>query len=223
MHPRPNDHIAYRHDVEDHDDQHHPAAEHRGRGHLGHHGPPPWVRAMRAGAQPPFRGRRGRPLPAGSPGSFFGHGPRANRGDVRAAILGLLAESPMHGYQIIKEIEQRSGGVWTPSPGSVYPTLQQLEDEELVTSDSTAAKKVFSLTPAGVAVNGARASARAPWEEVGDDVDSALIELRTGIGQVASAVREIARGGTPAQVGAAKGVLAEARRSLYRILAGDDQ
>ncbi|MDP9075159.1 MAG: PadR family transcriptional regulator, partial [Actinomycetota bacterium] len=74
--------------------------------------------------QPPFRGRRGRgqfggPGGQGSPGSFFGHGPRANRGDIRAAILALLAEMPMHGYQIIQQISERSGGVWTPSPGSV--------------------------------------------------------------------------------------------------------
>ena len=187
-------------------------------------GPPPWVRAMRAGEQPQFPGRRGRGrgFGMGSAGSFFGHGPRASRGDVRAAILALLAESPMHGYQIISEITARSGGVWAPSPGSVYPTLQHLEDEDLVTSTTSDGKKVFSLTDAGRALNEARTSTRAPWEEVGEDVDAALIELRDGLAQIAGAVRQIARGGTTAQVAAAKKVLADTRRALYRILAEDD-
>jgi len=128
----------------------------------------------------------------------------------------------MHGYQIIREITERSGGVWTPSPGSVYPTLQQLEDEELVTSDSSEGKKVFSLTEAGLAANAARADSRTPWEEVGGDVDTALIDLRDGIAQVAAAVRQIARGGTSPQVSAAKAILADTRRALYRILAEDE-
>ncbi|MDQ6837091.1 MAG: PadR family transcriptional regulator [Actinomycetota bacterium] len=179
---------------------------------------PPWAHAVTD--QPPFRGRRGQGPHfggPGGPGSFFGHGPRANRGDIRAAILALLAEAPMHGYQVIQEIGTRSGGVWTPSPGSVYPTLQHLEDEGLIASEQGEGKKVFSLTEAGRATN---PGARAPWEEVG--VDARLVELRDGIGQVANAVRQIARGGTPAQVKAAKTVLADTRRALYRILAEDD-
>ena len=188
---------------------------------------PPWVDEMTAD-QPPFRRRRGRArgfgpgFGPGSPGSFFGHGPRANRGDIRAAILALLAERPMHGYQIIQEITDRSGGVWAPSPGSVYPTLQHLEDEELVTVDTTEGKKVFSLTAAGRAANDARSATAAPWDEVGRDVGEGLLDLRDAIGQVAGAVRQIARGGTAAQVAAAQRVLGEARRSLYRILAEDE-
>jgi hypothetical protein len=179
---------------------------------------PPWADTMTD--EPPFRGRRGRGARfagPGGPGSFFGHGPRASRGDIRAAILALLAETPMHGYQIIQEIGERSGGVWTPSPGSVYPTLQHLEDEGLISSEQRDGKNVFSLTDAGRATN---PGDRAPWEEVG--VDGRLIELRDGIAQVAGAVRQIARGGTPAQVTAAKTVLADARRALYRILADDE-
>jgi DNA-binding PadR family transcriptional regulator len=170
--------------------------------------------------EPPFRGRRGQGRfggGPGGPGSFFGHGPRANRGDIRAAILALLAEGPMHGYQIIQEIATRSGGVWAPSPGSVYPTLQHLEEEGLVAGEHRDGKNVFSLTEAGQASN---PGARAPWEEVG--VDARLVELRNGIGQVAAAVRQIAHTGTPAQVAAAKSVLADARRALYRILAEDE-
>jgi Transcriptional regulator PadR-like family len=191
--------------------------------HHHHHHNPPGAETMTDEA--PFRGRRGRGPRfggpgfggQGAPGSFFGHGHRANRGDVRAAILALVAEAPMHGYQIIQEISDRSGGVWTPSPGSVYPTLQHLEEQGLLSSDEREGKKVFSLTEAGRAAD---PGDRAPWEEVG--VDGRLIELRDGIGQVAAAVRQIARGGTPAQVLAAKTVLGDARRALYRILADDD-
>jgi DNA-binding PadR family transcriptional regulator len=196
-----------------HDDPHH------------RQGPPPWVGAMTAD-QPAFRRRRGRGFGPGFgpgfPGSFFGHGPRASRGDIRAAILALLAEQPMYGYQIIQEVTDRSGGVWTPSPGSVYPTLQALEDEGLVTVDTSEGKKVFSLTDAGRAANESREATTAPWDEVGRDVGEGLIDLRDATVQVFGAVRQIARGGTPAQVAEAKRVLGETRRSLYRILAEDD-
>ena len=198
---------------------------HRDDPHYGQ-GQPPWVGAMTA--DQPYRRRRGRGrgfgpgFGPGSPGSFFGQGPRANRGDIRAAILALLAERPMHGYQINQEITDRSGGVWAPSPGSVYPTLQHLEDEGLVTADTTEGKKVFSLTAAGQAANEARGATTAPWEEVGRDVGEDVLELRDAVGQVAGAVRQIARGGTPAQIAAATRLLGETRRSLYRILAEDD-
>ena len=90
----------------------------------------------------PFFGGRGDP--------FFGGGRRAGRGDIRAAILALLAEEPMHGYQIIRELSERTGGAWTPSPGSVYPTLQQLEDEDLVREQkSESGRRVYALTDAG--------------------------------------------------------------------------
>ena len=185
-------------------------------------GRPPWAGAMTD--DQPYRRRRGRGrgFGPGSPGSFFGQGPRANRGDIRAAILALLAERPMHGYQIIQEITDRSGGVWAPSPGSVYPTLQHLEDEGLVTADTAEGKKVFSLTAAGQAAHEARGTTTAPWEEVGRDVGDDVLDLRDAIGQVAGAVRQIARGGTAAQIAAATRLLGETRRSLYRILAEDD-
>ena len=78
----------------------------------------------------------------------------ARRGDVRAAILVLLAEQPMHGYQVISELDARTGGRWRPSAGSIYPTLQQLEDEGLVRSAEIDARRVFSLTDAGIAESG---------------------------------------------------------------------
>jgi len=125
--------------------------------HEGHHGPhfgPPFPdRAdFLAGATRGRGRRRGRPDGFGRQGGFgpgFSRGPKARRGDVRAAILALLSEEPMHGYQIITELIERSGGVWRPSPGSVYPTLSALEDQGLVTADTSAGRRVFSLTPEG--------------------------------------------------------------------------
>jgi DNA-binding PadR family transcriptional regulator len=205
----------------------------------GRHGTPPWVRAMSPdehgpggpggrggrgqGGGPPFGRRGGRGgFAFGEPG-FFGRGQKAARGDVRAAILTLLAETPMHGYQIIGELSERSGGVWSPSPGSIYPTLQLLEEEGLIRGAESDGKKVFTLTEAGLATLATRAEGRrAPWDEVGADVDSALVELRDAIGQVAGAARQIARAGTGAQVAQAKKLLVDTRRSLYRILAEDD-
>lgn len=156
--------------------------------------------------------------------SFFGHGARAGRGNVRAAILALTAEAPMHGYQIIRELSERSGGRWSPSPGSVYPTLQMLEDEGLVSGDQRDGKRVFSITDAGRAVLAEREADRpAPWLEVGRGVDESLLGLRDLVGQLGAAVRQVAGSGTPAQVERTKALLTETRRSLYRILADDDE
>src|SRR6188472_4443264 len=118
----------------------------------------PRLRAM--GFAGMSRGRRGMSRghhPEGGPGphpggprmGFRGRGRGARRGDVRSAILALLAESPMHGYQIITELGERSGGEWRPSAGSVYPTLQQLEDEGLVRSEASDGRRVMALTDAG--------------------------------------------------------------------------
>lgn len=85
---------------------------------------------------PPFGGG---PFGGGRGGRGGGRG-RARRGDVRASILALLKDRPMHGYEMIQEIGERSGGAWKPSPGSVYPTLQLLEDEGLITSASEGAR-----------------------------------------------------------------------------------
>src|SRR4051795_11741623 len=109
-------------------------------------------------------------------GQFF-RGARRGRGDIRAAILALLSEEPMHGYQIIRELSERSGGVWRPSPGSVYPTLQQLEDEELVRPETgDGGRRVFTLTDAGREAQSAAAGGPAPWEEVGAEGDASALE-----------------------------------------------
>ena len=146
-------------------------------------------------------------------------GPRMGRGDVRAAVLALLAEKPMHGYQIIQELTERTGGVWRPSPGSVYPTLQQLQDEELVReAPSDSGKRVYELTDAG---REQAARATAPWSEVAGESADALVALHDLVHQVMAATRQVAHGGTAAQLEAAQDVLRDARRALYRLLAED--
>jgi DNA-binding PadR family transcriptional regulator len=153
----------------------------------------------------------------------FGRGSRAARGDVRAAILALLGESPMHGYQIIAELSDRTAGAWRPSPGSVYPTLQHLEEAGLVTSADQEGKRVFSLTDAGRAEVSARDAGRPkPWEEVGADADPSGVDLRAAIVQVFHAAREVSHAGSPAQVATAKAILINTRRELYKLLAEDD-
>jgi DNA-binding PadR family transcriptional regulator len=155
-------------------------------------------------------------------GSPFFAGRRARRGNIRAAILALLGEGPMHGYQIMSELSERSGGVWRPSPGSVYPTLQQLEDEGLVEpAESESGRRVFRLTQAGHE-EAARHTGQAPWEAVGEQADDALFELRDLVSQVLAATRQVAQAGTTRQVSAAQDVLRATRKSLYRLLAEDD-
>lgn len=147
-------------------------------------------------------------------------GTRMGRGDVRAAVLALLAERPMHGYQIISEIGQRSNGAWKPSPGSVYPTLQLLADEGLIRAEEAGGRKTYSLTEEGRAVADA-ADGGVPWESQGvKDASRAGALPKAGI-DLAQAVAQVSRTGTKEQVQQAVGVLDDARRKLYSILAQD--
>jgi DNA-binding PadR family transcriptional regulator len=171
------------------------------------------------------RGHRRRGGPGFGPWSGFGPGQfggrhKAGRGDIRAAILGLLAEQPMHGYQIIREIGERSDGAWTPSPGSVYPTLQQLTDEELVRSSETDGKRVYELTDEGRGQAESRVGAL-PWEEAAEGADDDLVALRDLVFQVMAATRQVAHAGTKAQLEAAQQILRSARKGLYQLLADD--
>jgi DNA-binding PadR family transcriptional regulator len=167
-------------------------------------------------------------------GSLVGHlreahrhgGPghrRARRGDVRAAILDLLAEGQSwNGYQIIQEIAQRTSGVWRPSAGSVYPALQQLEDEGLISPEGEGRRRLYTLTDEGRAYAQEHAEElRSSWGAVAGRTDDAAIELGVLFRQVALAAMEVRRAGTPSQLAAARQVLAEARRALYLILADD--
>jgi len=137
-------------------------------------------------------------------------------------VLALLAERPMHGYEMIQEIERRSGGAWRPSPGSVYPTLQLLEDEGLIVAEAVeGGRKRFSLTEAGQAEQAATED-RAPWEQIGEDVGSTIIDMKTAVHGIMQAMIEVMKAGTDEQRERAREVLAETRRKLYAILAEDD-
>jgi DNA-binding PadR family transcriptional regulator len=159
------------------------------------------------------------PGPWGFPGRGRGRG-RRGRGNVRAAILALLAERPMHGYEMIQELESRTGGVWRPSPGSVYPTLQLLEDENLITGEEVEGRKRFALTETGRA-EAERHAQRAPWEEATEGIAPAAFGLRNAIFQVGEAAWTVASAGTEAQQAKALEVLNESRRRLYAILAAE--
>ena len=164
-------------------------------------------------------------FPPGPFGLFnmFRRGPRARRGDIRHAILALLTEQPLNGYQIMQELEQRSRGVWRPSPGAVYPALAQLEDEGLVTVDTSGSGRVFSLTERGRKEAAARADeGDAPWEAVSDAAGSDLPEMFLLMKQVGAAALQVAQAGSAAQIAEARKVLAQARKALYQLLADDD-
>ena len=172
----------------------------------------------------------GGPWAAGwsGPGDWWGAGqgkPRAGRGDVRSAILALLAEGPRHGYQIIQEIAERSGGAWRASPGSVYPSLAALQDEGLVDDEKIEGRRVYSLTEAGrthVAERGEElAAVFAPYaapSDGGRDEDYGRLMFSVGAAAV-----EVARTGTPAQMAAARRLLAQVRHDLYGLLAVPDE
>jgi DNA-binding PadR family transcriptional regulator len=176
------------------------------------------------------RGPRGAGFGRGPFGGFgpggggpFGRGRKARRGDIRTAALLLLAEEPRNGYQIMQEVEERSDGVWRPSPGSVYPALQQLEDEGLIRSEEIDGRKLFQLTDAGRAhVQKRGEEAPAPWEQMSDDVSDLAHELGGLIREVASAFTQVVKTGSEAQMGEARKVLTLTRRDLYRILADGD-
>ncbi len=164
------------------------------------------------------RGRWGGPGPEGFRGGR--RGPRA-RGDVRAAILLLLEEQPRHGYELIQEITERSSGSWTPSPGSIYPTLQAMEDEGLVTIAPVDGRRTASLTDHGVEyVEANRERLGDPWA-VSQLGHGPALALRQEIGALKDAVTQVARVGTPTQHTAAAAVLVTARKELYRLLAED--
>jgi DNA-binding PadR family transcriptional regulator len=165
----------------------------------------------------------GGPFGFGGAGGPFGRGQRARRGDVRAALLVLLAEEPRNGYQLMQEIERRSDGVWRPSPGSVYPALQQLEDEGLVRSDEGEGRKLFHLTEAGREAAATATAGAAPWDAASESVDADAWELFNVARQVGMAIFQIAQVGTAEQLASAREVLTNARRSLYGILAEDDE
>jgi DNA-binding PadR family transcriptional regulator len=171
-----------------------------------------------AWAGSPWRHRRGG-MRFGMGGPWGPMGPRARRGDVRAAILSLLAEGPMHGYQIIQELSSRTGGAWQPSPGSVYPTLPMLEDEGLVEGRELEGKREFSLTDTGRSAVAERGAGAPPWEEVAGGPEDVPMRLRQGLFQLGAAAMQVAHAGSPSQVKETLAILGEARKKLYAMLA----
>jgi DNA-binding PadR family transcriptional regulator len=181
----------------------HPRARHR------HHGFGPRHDFGHEGPAAPF-----------GPRGPFARGRRARRGDIRTAALLLLSEEPRNGYQIMQEVEERSGGAWRPSPGSVYPALAQLEDEGLIATEEHDGRKLFALTDAGRETLARRPENRpAPWEQLGGEYGEEARALAQLIREVSSAFAQVMRTGSPAQMAAARDVLTACRRGLYRILA----
>ena len=175
----------------------------------------PWAhghRAERMRGEPGFGlGRHG-----------FGQmpGSRARRGDMQAAILGLLAEQPMHGYQVIQELANRSGGAWTPGPGSVYPTLQAMEEQGLVAGEQDGSRRTFSLTDIGRAAVASPAHEREPmpWEQIAESSGPRLA-LRQSIGALFAASAQMERTGSADQIEKAVALIDQARKALYLLLA----
>jgi DNA-binding PadR family transcriptional regulator len=149
---------------------------------------------------------------------------RAKRGDVRAAILSLLAEKPLNGYQIMQELEQRSRGSWRPSPGAVYPALQQLEDEGLVQAETSSGGRTFSLTEQGRKyVHQHPDEFAAPWEAANQTTsDDSVLGLFAELKHIAAATIQVVHAGSGSQILEAQKILNQARRALYRLLADDE-
>jgi DNA-binding PadR family transcriptional regulator len=190
-----------------------------GKGGRGHERPTPEeieeliaLRRMRGFGGPGFGGPRG--------GRGRGRG-RARRGDVRLAVLRLLADEPRNGYQLMQTIEERSGGEWRPSPGSMYPTLSQLEDEALIRSAAADGSRVFEITDAGREHLETRAGEPDPWTPTDGRSENAMAELGPLVIGIGKAVWQVASVGSEQQRARALELLDETRRGLYRILAED--
>jgi DNA-binding PadR family transcriptional regulator len=155
--------------------------------------------------------------PGGPRGRGRGGRGRGKRGDVRAAILKLLVERPMHGYEMIQEIAERSQNLWRPSPGSVYPTLQLLVDEGLlVARESEGSKKLFELTDDGRAA--AEKIETPPWEEIAEGAEPGHVNLRSAVAQLMGAVAQSAYTANEEQQDRIVDIVNNARREIYGIL-----
>jgi DNA-binding PadR family transcriptional regulator len=136
-------------------------------------------------------------------------------------VLALLLERPMHGYEIIQELDSRTNGIWRPSPGSIYPTLQLLEDEGLIAAEADGGRKSYHLTEDG-RPEAETAAQTPPWSEIGDDTMSQVQDFRDAAVGIMSALRQVGFNGTPEQRDKALEVLNETKRKLYAILADSE-
>ena len=186
-------------------------------------------RRMRGGG---FGFPPGFPFGGGGPGPDFGGGPWGQRGggrrrggrgrpNVRSAVLALLLERPMHGYEIIQELDSRTNGIWRPSPGSIYPTLQLLEDEGLIAPEAEGGRKSYRLTEDG-RPEAETAAGNPPWSEIGDDTMNQVQDFRDAAVGIMSALRQVGFNGTAEQRDRALEILNETKRKLYAILADSE-
>ncbi len=160
------------------------------------------------------------------PGSAFRgwHGGyRARRGDIGPIILRTLQEKPMHGYEIISKLEERSHGMWRPSAGSVYPTLQLLEEQELIASSEADGKKIYELTKKGkTEAEKAEDEYKAPWEEHGAHAQH-FGDMRMTLFEAMDILRHIAAQGSEQKSEAAKKILDETKQKLEELNKPDDE
>jgi DNA-binding PadR family transcriptional regulator len=155
-------------------------------------------------------------------GGGFGRGGgrhRMRRGDIRTALLVALGDGPGHGYELIGRLEEKSGGVWRPSPGSVYPTLQLFEDEGLVKAEERDGKRVYALTDAGQSEAAARIEQHGatPWESE-PEADTPQKALRKAAAQLFGAAKQVAQTADGPQIDRASVVIRNATKELYQIL-----
>jgi DNA-binding PadR family transcriptional regulator len=142
------------------------------------------------------------------------------RGNVRLLILAVLRDQPMHGYQVIQELEARTGGRWRPSAGSIYPTLQQLEDEGLLSAKEVDGRKTYALTTYGQTAAAENPLARHPWFHAADGGEMADLR-RLGVQLIGAALQVRKMGSVEAQR-QARDILIDSRRRMYRLLADDE-
>jgi len=149
-------------------------------------------------------------------------GPFVRRGEVRSLILATLKDRPMHGYELIQELESKSGGRWRPSAGSIYPTLQQLSDEGLVTGEDVEGRRVYTLTDEGR--KAAAESGSAPWDETKDGGrgDTRGQDLMRQVMELAAAIVQVHKVGSPQARSEAVRIVTDARKEMYRLLSEDE-
>ena len=174
-----------------------------------------------------MKGRHGRPPWAGGDwggdgGNWRGGGRRMRRGDIRTALLSALTDGPAHGYELIGRLEEKSGGTWRPSPGSVYPTLQLFEDEGLVRSEQRDGKRVYELTDAGRSEAAERVErfGNTPWDSDADFATEFQGLMRAAV-QLLAAAKQIARNGDRSQMERASTAIRSTGKELYAILSED--
>jgi DNA-binding PadR family transcriptional regulator len=164
----------------------------------------------------------GRHRHGGPPGGDWGDEPRTRRGDIKFILLELLSERPQHGYELMKELEARRGGFRRPSPGSVYPTLQMLEEGGYLTSEDVDSKRVYTITESGrqfLSNRSPHSHSRNPRDRFAEDKSSELMELRRTLTELNDAVTQIARSGNPEQTNRVRDLLVQAKREIYKMLA----